>query len=191
MNEEIEVHALRSFSGARSPIALLSSGLAGYHLTEEGLAEYYTQQIHPNERDARWMGPLSTGLASGILNPPLTFCQLADFLENFFIVSKLLSDNQLTYSNTIAQTARQRAWMRTTRTYRGGVWSPKDIIYLRGYLAVKEELKKTNIERLMVGKIGIKDLETMSELNILAPSCPRRNIAWDPDLFERICKFDK
>ena len=81
--------------------------------------------------------------------------------------------------------------MRATRTCRGGVWSPKDIIYLRGYLAVKEELEKTNIERFLVGKIGIKDLETMSELNILAPSCPRRNIACAPDLFERICTFDK
>ena len=43
--EEIETHALRAMSGQRSPLALLSLGLARYGPGEEELAKHRIQQV--------------------------------------------------------------------------------------------------------------------------------------------------
>ena len=39
-------------------------------------------------------------------------------------------------------------------------------------------LKKTEVERFMVGKIGVEHLEVMRDLNILAPFCPNPHLAF-------------
>jgi len=199
--EEIEVHAYRSMSGQRSPLALLGSGLARYSATEEGLAKYAVQQVslaaHGEERSKTWIGTLATGLASGVLTPTLSFYELANFLEKRFLIEKLLSSKSLAWDEAVTF-AQQRAWAYAARTFRGvphlgeaGCCSLKDTIYLRGYLTVKQKLEQIEEQRLFVGKIGVDDLDAMSELNILVPFYPRRHLAFAPDLLSRVCQYEK
>jgi hypothetical protein len=197
LNEEVEVHAYRAISGARSPLALLGSGLTRHLFTEEGLAEYYAQQLEGDEQATKWMGTLTTGLASGVLTRALSFYELACFLENFFLVGKLLSSESMAWDDAVAQ-ARQRAWMRAARAFRGipnldeaGFCSLRDTVYLHWYLKMKQAIEAIGEERFLVGKVGIEHLEMMKELGILSPFCPHRHIAFASDLFERICEFDK
>jgi len=200
--EEVEVHAYRSMSGMRSPLALLGLGLARYSATEEGLANHSIQQVtqylHRREKSKDWIGTLATGLASGVLTPPLTFYELATFLEKKFLIDDCLSSGgAITWEKSVAS-ARQQAWVRAARTFRGvphleqaGCCTLKDVSYLRGYFAVKQAIEETEEQRLLVGKIGIEHLDQMNELDIIAPAYPHHHLALVPDLLDRVSQYEK
>ena len=197
--EEIETHIYRSLSGLRSPLALLSSGLAGYSATEEGLANHYIQRVSlcmdGEEKSKAWIGTLATGLASGILTPALSFYELANFLEKMFLIRKLLSSKSNMLEELVVS-ARQQAWSRAARTFRGvpnlnqpGCCSLKDNIYLRGYLDVNSYLEHGNEESLYIGKVGIEHLDILAELNIIAPYNSLLHFSLAPDLQDQLIKY--
>jgi len=194
--EEIETHVYRSVAGRASSLALLGSGTAGYSSTEEGLAKHYIQQLpHAQNGNKSWLGTLATGLMAGVLTPPITFYTLYTFLSDAFFLRNLLSGRYETDAEA-KEAAQQEALARAARTVRGvpdlttpGVCSLKDRIYLQGYLDVAHILETVEIDRLLVGKIGIAQLDDMAELGILAPSIPHRSLALDPNLSERIAVF--
>src|SRR5206468_320967 len=83
LSHEIESHVFRNVAGERSSLALLGLGTKGSLATDEGLAQYFdretalVQGIQMDESDLGfWIGTLATGLASRVLNPPMTFLPL-------------------------------------------------------------------------------------------------------------------
>jgi transcriptional regulator with XRE-family HTH domain len=199
--EEIETHIYRALSGAQSSFALLQLGLPGQLPTEEGLAKLFiqqvTQSVYGKQGGKDWTGTLATGLATGVLTPALSFYELALFLEKVFLVHRLTTIKSITWDDAV-RSARQGAWSRACRTFRGvpqleeaGCCSLKDNIYLHGYLAVKQALENYDEERLLVGKVGVEHLEIMSELNILTSRYQHHHLALLPDLLDRICQFEK
>ena len=194
--EEIERHAYRSLSGSRSPLALLSSGLAGYRPTEEGLAEHYKQRISQHitgkTKKKSWLGTLCLGLASGVMTPALSFIELAAFLEKAFLMNYVSRDSN-ERREVLEADARASAWRQAARTFRGipdlsqsGQCSLRDRIYLQGYLEVIHHLDRHDELSLLVGKIGVQHVESLAELNIIAPYHSQHGIAFLPDLAQRI-----
>ena len=199
--EEIETHAYRAIAGQHSPLALLGSGLARHLATEEGLAVHYVQRVNQlingENKVKTWNGTLATGLAAGVLTPALSFKELRAFLEKVFLVDKLLTMGDCTWEEAFAA-ARQSAWTRTCRTFRGipsldqaGHCSLKDKIYLEGWLDVSRYFDEHGEEqKLNVGSIGIQHLEDMAELGILAPSHEHQHLALATDLVDRLAKYE-
>lgn len=197
--EEIEVHAYRSMSGQRSPLALLGSGLAKYKATEEGLANLYTQQVsshmHGKYKNKSWISTLCIGFVSGVMMPEHSFIELCDFLEQAFLINRLYRGGNETGEEMLIA-ARDEAWTRAARIFRGipdlnsaGICSLRDRVYLQGYMDVLRYLERGDEQRLLVGKIKIEDLDAMAELNILTPYYPRRHLALASDLSERISQY--
>jgi hypothetical protein len=198
--EEIETHIFRSVAGKRSPLALLSSGTRGYLVADEGLAIHYVQQMMQAQSFGRksysWITTLAPGMVAGVIFPAMNFCTLYDFLLKAFLVSNLLSGRFETLSEAEAAAERD-ALARAVRTFRGvpdlnavGVCSLKDRVYLQGYLEVSKKLEVVETERLLVGSIGVDQLEDMAELHILKPAIPHRRLALDPGLLNRIAALD-
>ena len=199
---EIEVHTFRSSSGAHSPLAILSSGLQGFLETEEGLAMVYSQEavrqasgIKPKPKI--WIGTLTCGLASGVVCPPLTFRKLLLFVEAVSMLIDLLDGKESSITR-VREKARRYAQNRCLRTYRGvthlersGICTNKDAHYLRGFLAVCQEVEKdpTVFDQLMVGSIGLHHRTDLAELGISVPGVVHKRFAIDPDLDAYIMQF--
>jgi tetratricopeptide (TPR) repeat protein len=197
--EEIETHAYRAMSGQRSPLTLLGLGLAQYGPTEEGLAKHRIQQvsmqIHGKSKNNSWMGTLRAGLASGVMTPALSFLDLSAFFEKAFLTNLLNTDSPGTREELLAE-ARSEAWIQAARAFRGvpnlekaGCCSLKDRIYLQGYLDVLRFLETRDEECLYVGKIGSQHVDALSELHILKPYYPHRNLALSTDLLDRLSRY--
>jgi len=191
---EFEQHILRASNGARSPLALLGSGTAGYLETEEGLATYYALEVSrladPNAQPKLWVGTLATGLASGVICPPLPFSALYQLFKAIKMLTDLLAGKQANRERLL-QDAHTYAQNRCLRTFRGvsnlaqpGICSTKDVLYQRGYFAVAAALQEdpTRFDRLMVGAAGLHQLSDLSELDISIPPTPHQRIATNSDL---------
>lgn len=192
---EIEVHVFRSSSGAKSSLAILSSGLQGYLDTEEGLATYYTEEavrqgsgIEPKPK--LWIGTLACGLAAGVTSSPLSFRELFQFIESVSLLIDLL-DRKETPVAQLQEKARRYAENRCLRTFRGvtdlgrpGICSNKDTYYLRGFLKVCRELERSPklFDQLMVGSVGLHHLVDLGELGIRTPGVAHKHLGTDVDL---------
>ena len=199
---EIEVHAFRSSSGAKSSLAILSSGLQGYLDTEEGLATYYADEamhqitsIKPKTR--LWIGTLACGLASGVACSPLSFYELFEFVESVSLLVDLLDRSEVPLAQ-LQEKARRYAENRCLRTYRGvtnlehkGICSNKDTYYLRGFLKVCQELERYPkiFDQLMVGSVGLHHLADLEELGIRTPGVVHKHLGTDPELDSYITQF--
>lgn len=198
---EIETHAFRSASGAKSSLALLSSGLQGYLATEEGLAMFYAQEAirrstGVEEKPKIWIGTLACGLVSGIACSPLSFRELLLFTESVSLLIDLLDGKEFTAR--LQEKARRYAENRCLRTFRGvthlehpGICSNKDTLYLRGFLKVCQELEGNPevFERLMVGSVGLHHITDLAELGIRRPNVVHKHLATDPNLDSYIMQF--
>ncbi len=195
LGHEIEIHSFRSSSGERSPLALLSTGLAGYLDAEEGLALDYTEETaHVSNA---WFGTLATGLATGIICKPLPFRDLLPFFGAVHLLTSLLEGKTAPLVQ-LQEEAHKRAQNRCLRTWRGvshfgvpGICSTKDCVYLRGYLAVKDALQagKATFDQLMVGSVGLHHLDDLAELGIVRPAVVHQRLSADPDLEKDILQF--
>ncbi len=199
---EIEVHAFRSSSGAKSSLSILSSGLQGYLDTEEGLATFYADEairrgtgIEPKPR--LWIGTLACGLASGVACSPLSFRELFGFIELVSLLVDLLDRSEVALTQ-LQEKARRYAENRCLRTYRGvtnlehrGICSNKDTYYLRGFLNVCQELERDPkiFDHLMVGSVGLHQLAELKVLGIENPSVVHKHLGTDPELVSYIAKF--
>ena len=195
LGHEIEIHAFRSSSGERSPLALLSTGLHGYLDVEEGLATSYTEEAAHISNS--WIGTLATGLATGLICQPFSFADLFAFFESFNLLKSLLA-GRTTPIEVLRRDVRKRAQNRCLRNWRGvsqftrlGICSTKDSVYLRGYLAVTQALKegKATFEQLMIGSVGLHHLADLAELGIVKPAVAHRRLSADPDLERYIMQF--
>jgi hypothetical protein len=198
---EFEQHIFRALNGARSPLALLSSGTRGYLETEEGLATYYALEVSrlldPQTQPKLWIGTLATGLASGAICPPLPFSALYQVFRAIKLLTDLLAGKQASRAKLL-EDAHTYAQNRCLRTFRGvsdltrqGICSTKDILYQRGYFAVAARLQEdpTRFDRLMVGAVGLHQLDDLAELGIIAPPTSHRRLATALDLERYVMQF--
>ena len=195
LSEEVETHIYRAETGFRSSLMLLGTGTAGYKGTEEALAIHAEGQGLYNKT---WIGTLATGLMAGVVNPPLSFSRLVEFLQKAFLVRNLY--HQTYETDVMAETAaKEEALKRALRTVRGvpdltqiGVCSLLDRVYLQGYLNFTEFLKKgEDINTLLVGKIGIADLPDMNQIQLHTPAIPQQHLAEHLDIFARIREIEE
>ena len=196
MAEEIETHLYRSAVGRKSPLALLGSGTRGYLVADEGLAIHYTQQMMQAQGLGRksysWITTLAPGMVAGVLFPAMNFRTLYEFLQKAFLISNILAGGFQTHQEA-EEAAKEAAISRAARTFRGvsnlaatGVCNLKDRVYLQGYLEVSQKLESMDVKRLLVGSMGLDQLEDLEELHILEPAIPHRSLALDPHLVDRI-----
>ena len=199
--EEIETHMLRAACGKRSKVALLGSGTRGYLPADEGLAVLAIQEARAahqlGRKENSWITTLAPGMALGVLTPPQSFRSLHEFLTKAFLVKRLRSSRYETYSAAL-EAARYDSLYRVSRTFWGipghditGVCKLQDRVYLQGFREVSEKMKTVPIEHLLVGSIGINDLDDMRNLHILEPAIKRQYLSHDPELFERIIALEK
>ena len=205
LSHEIECHVFRSVMGAKSPVALLGTGTAFYRMTEEGLAKYYdhqTAQVQGKVEDeflsGGFIGTLATGLAYGVLSTPLTFSQLYRFLETFLVLQRVITSGNNNVEKAQASAPRL-ARLRCLRTFQGvpdltvaGIAYTHDALYHRGQqrvaLAIQQDAQL--LTRLMVGKVGLQQLDDLAELGITEPVNEPRRLAHDPDLDQYILSFE-
>jgi len=193
--EEIETHAYRAEAGYASSLMLLGSGTAGYKYTEEALATLAKGE-HENQKKS-WMGTLTAGLMAGVVSPPLSFSALATFLANAFLVRNL-KGKRYTTAVEAEEAAKEEALEHTLRAVRGisdltrpGMCCLLDRVYLKGHLDLSDFLKKGgDVQRLLVGKIGIADLPAMEEIHLLKPTVQQQHLAEKLDIYDHIKKIE-
>lgn len=194
--EEIETHIYRAMTGSTSPFMLLGSGTAGYRETEEALA-IHAKTGEQEFQKKSWLGTLATGLMAGIISPPLPFSALETFLEKSFLIRNIMSDRYETHTEA-AKAAREDALERAVRTVRGvpdltlpGTCCLLDRGYLKGYLDLSDFLREGgDTQHLLVGKIGIKDLQDMEQIHLLIPTIPQQHLAENLDIYAHIRKIE-
>jgi transcriptional regulator with XRE-family HTH domain len=206
VSHELLGHVTRSVAGEYSPLGLLGMGTQGYLPTEEGFADYHERRLaalhgQPFDDSGSWLGTLAVGLASGVVTPPQTFSSLFAFFEPFLLLYRLLWRDDEDRA-TAEQRARKNALMRCLRTYRGvtdlqrpGICFTKDVVYLRGLLAIERAVAsdETVLDRLAVGKVALELLPELQELGIVAPQqvSSLRKLAYDTELDDYILSFEK
>jgi len=201
---ELAGHVARSFAGEHSPIGLLGIGTRDYAVTEEGLALYYQHQVevlhgHSSDDSGPYLQMLETGLASGVITPPLTFSSLYTFFERLILLYRRLlwpsrqgeSDRQR--SHKIALTLCLRVYRGVPDLQRAGVCYLQDTMYLRGMLLVNRLVAEDPavLDRLMVGKISHDLLPVLHPLHIVPSPQPLRELAYDLELDTYILSFEE
>ncbi|TSC90773.1 MAG: hypothetical protein CEN92_386 [Candidatus Berkelbacteria bacterium Licking1014_96] len=171
LEHEIVTHLCRRYSGELSKLALLGyPGADKSHQTDEGLAIYGEKQA-----------PLSSGKTS--LKHIAKEIALGAAMEgrNFRETHNYLLD--LGFSP-------KAAWYKTFRVFRGiadtsksdGYVCTLDSVYRLGEKEVNDFVKEKGdsaLDRLWVGRIGIKHLPLMEKLGITQPAVARRYLNLD------------
>ncbi len=170
LQHEIGTHVLTYWNGRAQPFKLLSSGLAGYEGTQEGLAvltEYLVGGL--DQRRVRT-------LAARVLATRLMI-DGASFVETFRTLDRNHEFDQAT------------AFSVTMRIFRGGGLT-KDVIYLRGLIDILEYFKNGGeLKPLFLGKLALEHLPLLKELQwrkVLRPAPLRPSYLDDPEAVERL-----
>ncbi|HVB25439.1 MAG TPA: helix-turn-helix domain-containing protein [Ktedonobacteraceae bacterium] len=201
---ELAGHIGRNVAGEHSPLGLLGISTKNYQPTEEGFNYYHECQIERLQgqeprRPKMWMGTISTGLASGVITPPLTFRTLYTFLELYGLLNQLLRRPNVDIQNA-RQSAKTVALRRCLRTFRGvpnleraGVCYLQDAVYLHGTRLIEQAVAedKMVLDRLAVGKVSLEVLPDLQELGIVSTPQFLRQLAYDPDLDAHILSFEQ
>ena len=145
IQHEIGTHVLTYVNGMNQPLQQLYTGLAGYDELQEGIAvlsEYLVGGLSP-PRFRLLAGRVIA--AQGLIDG-------ASFIETF---------RELNSSFGFAS---RSAYVITSRIYRSGGFT-KDAVYLRGLLSLLDYLRGGGrLEPLLVGKISIKNIPLINEL---------------------------
>ncbi|MBI3032970.1 DUF1704 domain-containing protein [Candidatus Woesearchaeota archaeon] len=147
---EIGTHVIRAENGEKQPYTLFKRGLPGYLMTEEGLAVV-------NEEHHGCLDPFTLKIYAG----------------RVVAIDKALQDSfRNTYNHLRKYFTPDVAWRLTIRAKRGiaDTSQPggctKDVVYYQGYLALKKFVAEGgDINQLYYGKIGIKDIEYVQNIN--------------------------
>ena len=137
---EIGVHVRRAFSGARSPLSLLSIGLHGYLSGEEGIASFIQQQTEGATEFYGFHRYLAACLATGMDGEKRDFRAVYNLLYDYFV---LISE-----PGYEVKKAQIFAWNTCVRIFRGttakkaGYIFTKDILYLEGNIEIWNEIIK-------------------------------------------------
>jgi uncharacterized protein (TIGR02421 family) len=142
---EVGTHLLTYHNGNCQPLALMSTGLAGYEQLQEGLAVI-------SEYLAGGLTPARLRLLAARVVAVRHLLNKADFVQVFREMHR-----------TFGLPARH-AFFVTMRVFRGGGFT-KDAIYLRGVLDVLELLQQgRSFETLCLGKFAASQIELIQEL---------------------------
>lgn len=142
---EIGTHVVRKINGENSRLKLLGSGLYQYEQGEEGLATYREQCAKSLQGYAGLEAYLAIGLAKGFDGGGL---------KNFAQVHSILTDYYQVIENTTPKHAKDLAWNRCLRIFRGtsgtipGVVFSKDIMYRHGNIRHWEAVLNNDLEKV-------------------------------------------
>lgn len=151
---EIGTHVFRLENGHLQKYKILAKGTANYLTTEEGLAIYNQKQlgIPLGEKDI-WPALRTIGV---YLADEMSFVDLFHYLKDNYHLTD------------------ETAWATCLKTKRGLIDTNKkiaftrDTIYFRGYLMIKEYLKRhedKGLKNLYIGKVGINDLQYINNID--------------------------
>lgn len=174
LTHEIEVHALRTENGRRSPLHILHIGLSGYVRTDEGLAMHFQQQL---AKKAPRHAPGFWDAWTCALTQQGTF---ADTFNTIATAKTRLAEAMgIQETEAIGQDA---AWRLCKRAYRGitntdtyGVGFLRDHLYRSGLLDVRdliEENGQNALHDLFIGNIGIDDARRLEGHNLPSARIP-------------------
>lgn len=150
---EIGTHALRAENGALQKFSIFKTGLAGYLETEEGLAAFHEY-------------------LAGVMSNSI----LRNYAGRIIAVDAASKgDFNYTYNKLLEYFRDKTAWKLAVRAKRGcrstsgkGAFT-RDTVYLRGFLKVKKYCERNNIHDLYVGKIGMRDVNTLKAIQLEKP----------------------
>lgn len=168
MVHEIGTHALRSEKGFMSPLKLLSVGLQGYLLGEEGIATFREQQyLSAKKYFAGFQSYLAIGLAYGLDQDG----KKRTPYELYTILYKI--NLALFYKNKTF--AKYSAWKRIIRTYitipnsNSTIINTKDLVYREGNIRIHKLFSGQHLtdEEINVGVYDPCNIEHVSDLKNL------------------------
>ena len=147
---EIEVHTRRAFNGEKQYYKIFQYGTAHYEETEEGLAVYM------EEKNNLLQNKILKNYAGRVL--AISLALKYSFRIAFNELCKYFSEEEA-YHLTL------RAKRGLKETSKQGAFT-KDLVYLQGYIDLKEHLKNNSkdLNILFKGRIGIKDLKDVIPL---------------------------
>lgn len=161
LTHEIEVHALRTANGAKSPLHLLERGCAGYIKTDEGLAMYFQEVMLADE------------------SPKIIH---AGYLEAYTVALTEQHDFAGVFKELCQVTTAKKAWRLCVRAYRGitmptkaGLGFYRDHVYRSGFMAVQAAHRAGGLkffDAVFSGNISVDDLPVLTELKIPAGRLP-------------------
>lgn len=151
---ELGVHIRRREHGEATNLALLGVGLDGFLIGEEGLAKYYEKKVYAGAINSSLKSYLLTALTLGVDGKKRSFREIYTICELIFKSMKGV------YFLTEVNSSKHYAWGKTARLFRGatgqtpGVCSRRQLVYLEGYLRIKDIIDKGTFseEQLMRGK---------------------------------------
>ena len=168
IQHEIGVHAVRAKNGSDSELKLLQIGFDRYEIYEEGFATLLEQIAAGADDYAGFHGYFAAGLAKGLDNhDERNFAEVFNILAAYFEVCE----------GEDSEKAKELAWIRCLRTFRGttgkvpGVIYTKDIIYREGNIKMHEMYADGTLDmkKALIGKYGIanpRHLAVMREIGI-------------------------
>ena len=172
---EVGTHIVTYVNGFAQPFRQLCIGLPGYEELQEGLAVIAEYLVGGLSR------PRLRILAARVL-ATYRMVNGADFVEVF---------RELVRSHNFAQ---RTAFNITMRVFRGGGLT-KDAVYLRGLVALLEHMRLGgSLEPLLVGKISLKHIPVIEELNwrrVLNPHPLRPSYLDNPSAVQRLEELKK
>lgn len=164
LTHEVEVHALRTVNGERSPLHLLGRGLANYTPTEEGLAVYFQNKLRSQDTtDPGFWDAWAAALT-----------QEQGFKEVFW--SLCSARNKLNVALGVEnpeEHAKDAAWRLCVRAYRGishpgapGLGFTRDHVYRSGLVTVRQALRKDPnvLPLLFAGHASVEHLPLLKAL---------------------------
>lgn len=169
IQHEVGTHMVTWWNGRSQRLQQLAHGLAGYEELQEGLAvlaEYVVGGMTPSRlRTLAGRVLVADSVADG-----------ATFVDSFRLLRRCGFGQQAAFGIVV-------------RIYRGGGFT-KDLIYLRGLLAVMEHLRAGGeLQPLYVGKVAARHLPIIRELQsrriLMAPRVLPRYLERE-DLVERL-----
>jgi len=148
---EIGTHVFRAENGKKQKLKVFKSGLANYLETEEGLA------VYNEERFGLLKKVFLQNYAGRVI--AVNYAQKKTFCETFKELKRFFDDK-----HAFQLTLRAKRGISDT-SLPGGL--TKDFLYLNGYQKIKKFVKNGNkIEDLYLGKIGIKNVNSLKKLNL-------------------------
>jgi len=169
VHHEILTHLFRGISGQRSKLDLIGFfGTDNYIATEEGLAIFNEEWVLKKRKEKPTKFYFRGTIAIGAAMEGRNFRETNDYLCSIGF-------------------SKYNAWKHTYRVFRGVSDTSKkeshictlDWVYRKGNKNIKNLVKKRGnsvVDKLYIGKIGIKHLNIMKKLGIVKPALKRQYI---------------
>jgi hypothetical protein len=175
VSHEIGSHILEFVNGEKSPLKLLSLGLARYDHGNEGRAFLREQIVYEHERvfleQFAWeyivLLHLAVSLAAGVHEKPYTFAELYEVL---FSVYSFWRERRMPHATNNEAFARNEAWFLTVRVMKGtdgtGGAYLKDTVYLESNIRCWQAAAK-DPSIILFGDKGKFDITNPDHLKIV------------------------